>query len=425
MSHSPEKDNHKSNHTDPQVLDHIQTLTLQSTTEETSSASTHHHKFWSTQPVPKFEDGTTFEEGPIDADKPLEAIRKEPYTLLPQFEWVDCDLNNQSELAELYELLNANYVEDEDAMFRFDYSGAFLYWALKPPGWRKEWHVGVRTVSSKRLVAFISAIPATISVRGHRKSVAEINFLCVHKKLRSKRLTPVLIKEITRRVNLKGIFQAVYTAGVLLPRPVARCRYYHRSLNPKKLIEVGFSRLGARMTLSRTIKLYALPTDTTVSGLSPLTNQDISSTHQLLQNYLKKFQLSAEFSLDEFSYWFLPRGHVIYCYVLRNESGAVTDMCSFYELPSTIIKHEKHKHLRAAYSFYNVASSISLEKLMFNALILAKREGFDVFNALDLMDNETIFKQLKFHPGDGFLHYYLYNWRCLPLQSSQIGLVLL
>ena len=116
--------------------------------------------------------------------------------------------------------------------------------------------------------------------------MAEINFLCVHKRLRSKRLAPVLIKahgaghgapvgqEITRRVNRENIWQAVYTAGVVLPRPISECRpsgpealrlkidfsmrrgYWHRSLNPKKLIEVGFSHLGARMTMARTIKLY-------------------------------------------------------------------------------------------------------------------------------------------------------------------------
>jgi glycylpeptide N-tetradecanoyltransferase len=50
----------------------------------------------------------------------------------------------------------------------------------------------------------------------------------------------MLIKEITRRVNLLGVFQAVYTAGVVLPKPIAACRYYHRSLDPKKLIEIGF-----------------------------------------------------------------------------------------------------------------------------------------------------------------------------------------
>lgn len=54
--------------------------------------------------------------------------------------------------------------------------------------------------------------------------LTEINFLCVHKKLRSKRLAPVLIKEITRRSHIEGVFQAVYTAGVVIPRPAATCR---------------------------------------------------------------------------------------------------------------------------------------------------------------------------------------------------------
>ena len=54
--------------------------------------------------------------------------------------------------------------------------------------------------------------------------MSEINFLCVHKKLRSKRLAPVLIKEVTRQCHLKGIFQAMYTAGVVLPTPVSTCR---------------------------------------------------------------------------------------------------------------------------------------------------------------------------------------------------------
>jgi glycylpeptide N-tetradecanoyltransferase len=60
--------------------------------------------------------------------------------------------------------------------------------------------------------------------------MVEINFLCVHKGLREHRLAPILIKEITRRVNLTNVWQAVYTAGVLLPRPIAKCRYFSHSL---------------------------------------------------------------------------------------------------------------------------------------------------------------------------------------------------
>ena len=58
---------------------------------------------------------------------------------------------------------------------------------------------------------------------------------------RTKRLAPVLIKEITRRVNLRNRWQAAYTAGVVLPKPVSKCRYFHRSLNIKKLVEVSIN----------------------------------------------------------------------------------------------------------------------------------------------------------------------------------------
>ena len=45
---------------------------------------------------------------------------------------------------------------------RFDYSPEFLAWALKPPGYLKEWHTGVRVTKSNKLVGFISGVPAHI-----------------------------------------------------------------------------------------------------------------------------------------------------------------------------------------------------------------------------------------------------------------------
>ncbi len=95
------------------------------------------------------------------------------------------------------------------------------------PGWKKEWHIGVRATQSRRLVAFIAAVPLKLRVRDKVLDASEVNFICVHKKLRSKRLAPVLIKEITRLCNLEGIWQAVYTAGVVLPTPISTCRYFH------------------------------------------------------------------------------------------------------------------------------------------------------------------------------------------------------
>lgn len=47
-------------------------------------------------------------------------------------------------------------------------------------------------------------------------------------------------------MNLAGIWQAAYTAGVVLPKPVATATYWHRALQPRKLIAVNFTRLAAR-----------------------------------------------------------------------------------------------------------------------------------------------------------------------------------
>ena len=59
-------------------------------------------------------------------------------------------------------------------------------------------------------VTAIATSHPTPNLNKHFRTVkmVEINFLCVHKRLRSKRLAPVLIREITRRVNCKGLFQA-------------------------------------------------------------------------------------------------------------------------------------------------------------------------------------------------------------------------
>mmetsp|Transcript_115218 Transcript_115218/g.367614 ORF Transcript_115218/g.367614 Transcript_115218/m.367614 type:complete len:476 (+) Transcript_115218:181-1608(+) len=382
------------------------------------------HPFWDTQPVPSMESEYGQDSGPIDDVKNPDEVRDEPYPLPEQFEWCTCNIDDDAEAQEIYVLLSENYVEDDDSMFRFDYSVGFLRWALKPPDYLRQWHLGVRVKTNCKLVGFITGIPANIQVYDRSIKMVEINFLCVHKKLRSKRLAPVLIKEITRRVNKENVWQAVYTAGVVLPRPISECRYYHRSLNPKKLIEVGFSHLGPRMTMARTIKLYKVPEAPQLEGMRKMEPKDVPRVSELVVGYLKKFSLHPELTPEEIAHWMLPREGVIYAYV-REIGGEVTDVCSFYSLPSTILGNDKYNLLKAAYSYWNVATTVPLHELMYDALIFAKRHDFDVFNALNVMENDSFLKELKFGIGDGFLQYYLYNWKCPKIEPTGMGLVLL
>ncbi|XP_067418379.1 glycylpeptide N-tetradecanoyltransferase 2 isoform X3 [Emydura macquarii macquarii] len=332
------------------------------------------YQFWDTQPVPKLNEIIT-SHGAIEPDK--DNVRLEPYSLPQGFMWDTLDLSNAEVLKELYTLLNENYVEDDDNMFRFDYSPEFLMWALRPPGWLPQWHCGVRVSSNKKLVGFISAIPAHIRIYD---------------------------------------------------------RYWHRSLNPRKLVEVKFSHLSRNMTLQRTMKLYRLPDATKTSGLRPMEQKDIKPVQELINSYLKQFNLVPVMDEEEVAHWFLPQDHIIDTFVVEvktlvdnvNESsnGILTDFLSFYTLPSTVMHHPVHKSLKAAYSFYNIHTETPLLDLMNDALIIAKLKGFDVFNALDLMENKTFLEKLKFGIGDGNLQYYLYNWRCPGMESEKVGLVL-
>lgn len=236
--------------------------------------------------------------------------------------WVALEANERLQIQEVYELLTNHYVEDSEAMFRFNYSASFLNWALKSPGWVKNWHVGVRVTSTKKLVAFISGIPITLRVRGNVLSCSEINFLCIHKKLRSKRLAPVLIKEITRRCNLESIWHAIYTAGIVLPKPVSTCRYYHRSLDWVKLYETGFSPLPAASTKPRQVTKYSLPANTNTKGLREMEARDLDAVFDLLTKYLKKFDLAPEFVKEEVEHWLLNGGskyseRIVWAYVVE------------------------------------------------------------------------------------------------------------
>lgn len=130
------------------------------------------------------------------------------------------------------------------------------------------------------------------------------------------------------------------------------------------------------------------------------------------------------FSEGEVSHFLLPRNNVIYSYVVKDSKKNITDFFSFYNLPSSILKHEEHKTLNVAYSYYNFSKEERYQELTWNALIFAKKNNFDVYNMLDLQDNKPFLKELRFGQGDGHLHYYLYNWRFKNIKPEDVGMVL-
>jgi len=125
-------------------------------------------------------------------------------------------------------------------------------------------------------------------------------------------------------------------------------------------------------------RLQACP----IAGMRVMRDSDVPAVARLLNAYLSSFAMRPVLSEEEVAHWLLPRAGVIDSFVVdaatalaeervraaglglpepagpaavHPASGcSVTDFVSFYHLPSSIIGHEKHKELRAVYSYYNV-----------------------------------------------------------------------
>lgn len=411
------------------------------------------HQFWNTQPVLQSEENKAVVAGPLDKPKTVEEIPAEPYPIASTFEWWVPDLQQAEDLTAIYELLRDNYVEDDDSMFRFKYSEDFLRWALTPPDYIPEWHVAVRRRKDQKVLAFISGIPITMQMgmpvnaeqtasqsaeatgesapENYRepRRICEINFLCIHKMLREKRLAPILIKEVTRRVNLRNIWQAVYTAGTMLPTPFASGRYYHRSINLEKLVEIRFCGIKQQFARFQNPMLmmkraYKLPDKHITKGLREMTEADVPQVTKLLTAYLSRYDVHPVFDEKEVKHYLLPREGVLSTFVVEAHNE-ITDFFSFYSLPSTVIGNAKYSQLNAAYVHYYAVNKTPVEQLMKDLLIAARDREFDVCNMVCILENEKFINDLQFNPGDGVLHYYFYNWSYPKLDPSRVGLVML
>ena len=349
------------------------------------------HGFWDNQPVPKTGEQVSEDQydAPIDVEKTVDDIRAEPHPLPAGYTWANVDIHDDKDANDVYELLTKHYVEDDAAHFRFDYSVPFLRWATATPHSQPDMVFGVRGGKKNTLFGFITAIPLDIVVNGKKSQMVEINFLCVHKKLREKRLAPILIKEVTRRTNRRNVWQAAYTAGVTIPTPYSDTTYFHRCINAKKCIDIQFFHLPQNTPFARYQKRVKLPEKPKIPGIRPMEPKDVPQVAKLLASNLQTFKVHPEFTKEEVEHFFLPRDNVIESWVVpaadEKDGDTITDFISFYSLPSTVLRNPNYTDVRVAYAYYFVANTHSMEALFEDALIIARDKGYDVFNSLNIM----------------------------------------
>ena len=134
-----------------------------------------------------------------------------------------------------------------------------------------------------------------------------------------------------------GIFQAIYTAGVVIPTPISTCRYYHRTLNVPKLVDVKFTYVPRDMTIARMIRHFKLPSTPALlrAGLREMEERDVSAVTELYRRYMERFDMVPIFEEEDIRHQFLSgrgsgekeaptgrrSGQVVWTYVVEVSSS--------------------------------------------------------------------------------------------------------
>jgi glycylpeptide N-tetradecanoyltransferase len=376
------------------------------------------HKFWSRQPIMRGSDSDPT-AGYIDPTIAETAPPAQPYPLPPPFEWCTIDVTDPLALQEVHTFLAAHYVEDDDHRFRFLLSPELLQWALTPPEGVPEWILGMRTKTGA-LVGFISGVPMSIRHNENVQRWAVVNFLCVHAKLRTKKMASVLIAELARRVRVSHIHRAVFCGCRIPALPFCEPCYYHRPLNLKKLNDSGFYPIADEKLVSAR-KRFALPA--TVHGNCRLmTEGDIDGVTQLFQRTSPQFCFDVDFTADSVRHLFLPRPNILYSYVVPSPRGPRA-FFSFYVMNWKVIEPESQapSDLRAAYVWYVASDGIQMHSLVADLLNKAVNDAHaDVANAVAAGGIQDALVANKFEAGAKKLQFFSYNFRVPPIKEAEM-----
>lgn len=323
------------------------------------------HAYWDTQPVPR--DGTA----PGEIEK-RGAPSKKPTALPEGFAWSQCSVK------EAHAFLRDHYVGNET--FRLAYTPDTLKWIVDESA-------AIR--KGGELVGYVSSAPIHVRI-GEATTVhmVEINLLCVHASHRAQGLAPLLITEMKRRANRKGIWQAVYTARTLIPTPILKSEYWHRLLDVKRLVKIGFHRTN------RSRDAFMEVRGPCARRWRRMTQDDVPKVVRILRAYLEKFTIAPVVDEDYVRRRVLPT----HAYV----DDTCDDFISFYDVPYERV--DGADTVMQAYRLYVVGDVYN------DAFILAKNLGYDVFNTLDVGVDTAHLDKMKCLKGNGYVHYYLFNW---------------
>lgn len=343
--------------------------------------------FWNTQPVDR---GSP--EGIIDNTK---RAPSSPIPLPEGFSWTEV-----SQIPTIVAFLDEFYVEDITSTYRLTYSRGFFEFLFASPAHKPEYSLGLRC--GETLVGYVLAREHTMSLRGDQHGIVSVNFLCLAKEHRNRQLAPLMIKEIRRRANMNGVFQAIFTAEKDYGFGILTAGYYHYPLNGAPLVSGG---IIDEIDDARRIPECRI-------GTRLIT--DCSVIRDLYDKMCKKFLIHEVFEEANFQQTFGGKKDVLHT-IYNPETS---EFASFYIVFTNCIAH--NVIIKRAYLYY-WHGSIEIVK---DAISVAHSLGVDMFDLLDVADNSLLVSELPFAEGTGSLKYHVFNIKEEAISKDVLNFIL-
>lgn len=376
--------------------------------------------FWDVQPVDVCNIDNPLPGKILDTNEVNERIS--PFT---GFSFKSMDKNNNEDLEEITNFIQDNYVEDAGNTARLHYKRDFFKWFLSSD---PKWNLAIVSDIDQSIVGFIAAVKKNVKLVNENVDIAEINFLCVQKSFRHRRIAPLLINEITTRVNESGLFTAIHTSSAPLPHvPFFTATYYHKYFNVTNLHNSGYIHLP---NLKKGIQV--LQHKSSVSSYEPgdkrLVVRPLHKKERELENdisFILKLQ-SQENNVAVSENWNRETIHSMLNQTFldlfiveqidpiecsRKPVGFISTFNTDYLMlkSRTLVKQSQ--------LYYTFGETCQAMESVFSIL---QKGGTDLFTVLSGGANQKLIKNYKFLSGTGKLHYYMFNYRLSPLHAEQV-----
>lgn len=337
-------------------------------------------RYWASKSTKRLDDEMSCEKGQIRNLK-VSSVKNKEGKPPEGLTWKSFDVENDDDLEILFQFLrreyNATDKDSSDETSSIFFSKEYIKWILSSPRSRPEFHLGL--MSGSDLVAFISTVPVTMMIESEQLESGEIGFLCIDRKYRSMRLTPVLSEEIIRRLIRNSYFQGIFQSKDVLYGRLTQLGCYSRPLRPS---------------------LH--------SDLVRLNQSNIERVRTFVNQEMKKYRVSKYFSSEDFRHNFLPQKDIVESFFMTR-GNRVTDFCSFHlnKLEGTD---------KTAVCMTYALSLFNYERLMRESLAATSKFAvammcYGVGGIVDVLEKFE-FKECE------KMNFHLYNWK-YPLTDSR------